>query len=354
MSFEIVYTDKGLEKLVLAENGTPLVLEKFAVGDGENTPETSQTTLQNEKWRGYINKVEPSSTTPTNLLITCVIPAQIPITEAFYIRELGLFDTEEELIAIAKVPDSYYAQSSNGIASEKLYNIVLSISNTAEVTLELDTTILATQESVKELEDTVEELTDQFQNALTQLNNKFIKTLKTQIGKIIINMDNSKRDLRHWDDGVFEYILCDGGPINTEKHPELIDIYGTNVPNFKDGTVRNLITGSSRALGSWEEDALQEHSHGLDNITGNFSCLTWASDTFRGDGAFSAEDIGHYNGSYYQDSHHFTMLKTRFSSQGSPGVQNATLNIVDTQISDSETRMKNIAVQFYVIAKVLI
>ncbi|XWO13514.1 Phage tail fiber protein [Candidatus Hepatincola sp. Pdp] len=163
MSFEIVYTDKGLEKLVLAENGTPLVLEKFAVGDGENAPETSQTALQNEKWRGYINKVEVSSTTPTNLLVTCVIPAQIPITEAFYIRELGLFDTEEELIAIAKVPDSYYAQSNNGIASEKLYNIVLSISNTAEVTLELDTTILATQESVKELDTKVNNTISEFQ-----------------------------------------------------------------------------------------------------------------------------------------------------------------------------------------------
>ncbi|UQY80131.1 Phage tail fiber protein [Candidatus Hepatincola sp. Av] len=163
MSFEIVYTDKGLEKLVLAENGTPLVLEKFAVGDGENTPETSQIGLQNEKWRGYINKVEVSSTTPTNLLITCVIPAQIPITEAFYIRELGLFDIEGELIAIAKVPDSYYAQSNNGIASEKLYNIVLSISNTAEVTLELDTTILATQESVKELDTKVNNTISEFE-----------------------------------------------------------------------------------------------------------------------------------------------------------------------------------------------
>lgn len=163
MAFEIIYTNKGLEKLVSAENGTPLVFEKFAVGDGENSPSPEQTALQNEKWRGFINTVEPSSTIPTNLLVTCLIPAQIPETEPFYIRELGLFDTEENLIAIAKVPDSYYAQSDSGVASEKLYNIVLTVSNTAEVTLELDTTILATQDSVKELDTKVNNTISEFQ-----------------------------------------------------------------------------------------------------------------------------------------------------------------------------------------------
>ena len=324
MSFEIVYTDKGLEKLVLAENGTPLVLEKFAVGDGEEAPSTSQIGLQNEKWRGYINKVEPSSTTPTNLLITCVIPAQIPITEAFYIRELGLFDTEEELIAIAKVPDSYYAQSSNGIASEKLYNIVLSISNTAEVTLELDTTILATQESVKELEDTVAGL----EQSLTSLNNNFKNSLKTQIGKIIINMDNSKRDLRHWDDGVFEYILCDGGPIDTEKHSELVIIYGDNLPNFQSATVRHIPAGDTRTLGSYQEDAIKKHQHYMAH---NHSYSK--SVTYRTAGVSKAD-----GGSPRQEE-----------SANTTGGRDYT-----DYYGDSETRMKNIAVQFYVIAKVLI
>ncbi|XWO13512.1 Phage tail fiber protein [Candidatus Hepatincola sp. Pdp] len=335
MSFEIVYTDKGLEKLVLAENGTPLVLEKFAVGDGENAPETSQIALQNEKWRGYINKVEVSSTTPTNLLVTCVIPAQIPITEAFYIRELGLFDTEEELIAIAKVPDSYYAQSSNGIASEKLYNIVLSISNTAEVTLELDTTILATQESVKELDTKVEELTDQFQTALTQLNNKFTKSLKNQIGKIIINMDPQYKDMGIWDDGIFKYVLCNGQAINPDSYSDLAAIYGTNVPNFKDGTVRNLIKGNSRALGSWEEDALQKITGWVDGIdiatwrmsSSSSGSLYWGTDGTMITGAENAAD------------------------QSTPRLHFDASKVARTA---DETRMKNIAVQFYVIGKVLI
>ncbi|XWO13513.1 Phage tail-collar fiber protein [Candidatus Hepatincola sp. Pdp] len=335
MSFEIVYTDKGLEKLVLAENGTPLVLEKFAVGDGENAPETSQIGLQNEKWRGYINKVEPSSTTPTNLLITCVIPAQIPITEAFYIRELGLFDIEEELIAIAKVPDSYYAQSSNGIASEKLYNIVLSISNTAEVTLELDTTILATQESVKELEDTIAELNSNLlttQASLTDLHNIFITSLKTQIGKIIINMDPKYKDIGIWNDGVFGYVICNGRGIDSSAYPDLAAIYGTNVPNFKDGTVRNLITGSSRALGSWEDDALQ-------NITG------WA------DGIDINNQNLKFSGALYWGTDGQFRTGNDAADQSTPRLHFDASKVARTA---DETRMKNIAVQFYVIAKVLI
>ncbi|UQY80129.1 Phage tail-collar fiber protein 2 [Candidatus Hepatincola sp. Av] len=325
MSFEIVYTDKGLEELILAENGTPLVFEKFAVGDGENPPETSQIGLQNEKWRGYINKVEVSSTTPTNLLITCVVPSQIPETEAFYIRELGLFDTEGELIAIAKVPDSYYAQSSNGIASEKLYNIVLSISNTAEVNLELDTTILATQESVKELEQVV-----------TTLNDKFTKTLKTQIGKIIINMDPQYKDVEIWDDGVFTYAICNGQAINSSAYPDLAAIYGDILPNFQSATVRHIPAGDTRTLGSYQEDTLQ-------NIIGSFHGTNTSITTSETWGAFygDPDPPTTYGGKVFDTTSGRGLNRVHFDAS----------RVVRTA---DETRMKNIAVQFYVIVKVLI
>ena len=348
MAFEIIYTELGLEKLVSAENGTPLVFEKFAVGDGENSPNPEQTALQNEKWRGFINEAKPSSTTPTNLLVTCVVPAQIPETEPFYIRELGLFDTEENLIAIAKVPDSYYAQSNSGIASEKLYNIVLTISNTAEVTLQLDSAIYATEIEVKELNDTilatqasVEELTDQFQIAqasLVQLNNNFAKSLKIQIGKIVINLNPLYKDKTLWNDGMFEYALCNGQSINADAYPELATIYGTNVPNFKNATVRHIPVGDSRTLGAFQDFAIEK-------ITGSFrSGCAGILSTANYQGAFtvtSRDTSSHRYNDSNNDDYDKTFEEVSFDAS----------RVVRTS---TETRMQNIAVQFYVIGRVLI
>ena len=51
----LVITEKGLRKIANATITNPLILEKFAVGDGsgsEITPESSMTSLVNEKYRG--------------------------------------------------------------------------------------------------------------------------------------------------------------------------------------------------------------------------------------------------------------------------------------------------------------
>ncbi|UQY80869.1 Phage tail-collar fiber protein [Candidatus Hepatincola sp. Av] len=442
MAFEIIYTNKGLNKLVLAESGTPLVFEKFAVGDGEAPPTPEQTTLQNEKWRGSISKAAPSITNPQRLLLECMVPADIGVTEAFYIRELGLFDVEGDLIAIAQVPESYYAPTNDGLGSEKLYNFTLSISNEAEVTLQLDSTIYATQQSVAELEQKVDILTDQFNTELDDTNVRIDTTnsnldatntkvnsidsrvgtlesqvstldsradsldssvssldsrldtlepkvsslnsqvsslnssvsslnsqvsslnskvnnldsevddlsyevesntatvkamgatitllLKSQIGEIVINMNPKHHNKLNWNDGVFIYLLCNAQGIPS-AYSDLKAIYGNYTPDFREGTIRHLPTSSARSLGSYQDDAMQ-------NIVGTTHTVLSSSGST---GAMYVTDTGGElydhkkgDGTGYWGTLHFDASK-----------------VVKT---DSETRMKNVGVQFYVKAHLLI
>lgn len=83
----------------------------------------------------------------------------------------------------------------------------------------------------------------------------------TQIGKVIINMDNSKRDDSIWDDGVFVYALCNGQAINASAYPDLAAMYGSNVPNFQNATIRHLPKGDTRTLGDYQADAIKSHNH---------------------------------------------------------------------------------------------
>ena len=442
MAFEIIYTNKGLNKLVLAESGTPLVFEKFAVGDGESPPTPEQTALQNEKWRGSISKAAPSITNPQRLLLECMVPADIGVTEAFYIRELGLFDVEGDLIAIAQVPESYYAPTSDGLGSEKLYNFTLSISNEAEVTLQLDSTIYATQQSVAELDQKVDILTDQFNTELDNVNGRVDTTnsnldatntkvnsidsrvgtlesqvstldsrvdsldssvsslnsqvsslnssvgsldsrldtlepkvsslnsqvsslnskvnnldsevddlsydvtsntsavnsmqttinllLQSQIGEIVINMNPKHHNKIKWSDGVFVYLLCNSQGIPSE-YSDLKAIYGNYTPDFRDGTIRNLTSSSGRSLGSYQDDAMQNivaTTHSVLSSSGSTGAM-YVTDT-GGD----LYDHKKGNGTGYWGTLHFDASK-----------------VVKT---DSETRMKNVGVQFYVKAHVII
>lgn len=471
MAFEIIYTNKGLDKLVLAESGTPLVFEKFAVGDGESPPTPEQTTLQNEKWRGSINKAAPAFTNPQRLLVECMVPADIGVTEAFYIRELGLFDVDGDLIAIAQVPESYYAPTSDGLGSEKLYNFNLSISNEAEVTLQLDSTIYATQQSVKELDEKVDTLASQFTDDLNNLNDKVdtltdqfnteldtvngridttnsnleatnskvstldselddtndridstnatvssinsrvgslesdvdslqsqvgaidaevislnskvnsldseIETLdanigglnstvialgkevsgmsdditvatnkansvetklnvllESQIGEIIINLNPKHKNKDSWTDGVFTYLLCNGQGVNQSKYPRLHEIYNYT-PDFRDGALRSITTSSSRNLGSYQEDSVQQIKATTHTVL--------SSSSNDSSGAMWVTGIN-------SDSDLFDHKKG--NGQGKWGV----LNFDSSKVvkTDSETRMRNVAVQFYIKANVLI
>ncbi len=140
-------TNIGAAKLANATAlGAQLNITHMAVGDGGGalpTPTASQTKLINEKRRAAINtlNVDPNN---TNQIIAEQV---IPETEGgFWIREIGLFDAEGNLIAIANCAETYKPQLQEGSGRIQTVRMILIVSSTDAVTLKIDpAVVLATR-----------------------------------------------------------------------------------------------------------------------------------------------------------------------------------------------------------------
>ena len=138
-------TKKGREKIVAVEAaGTHLALRHVAVGDALDPPTEDLTKLRNEVWRGEVNRIQVDAKDAHVLNVEAVIPAQ---DGGFMVRELGLFDTEGDLIAVGRAPDSYKPLVEDGAAKSLLIVFKIIIDNTAVVALSVDdSVVLVTRE----------------------------------------------------------------------------------------------------------------------------------------------------------------------------------------------------------------
>jgi len=77
-------------------------ITSFAVGNGNNyTPDPNMTGLVNEQYRCEVEKVEIDPNNPDEIIITSVIPED---TGTFEISEIGIFDSNNSLLAIGMPP----------------------------------------------------------------------------------------------------------------------------------------------------------------------------------------------------------------------------------------------------------
>ncbi len=74
----------------------------------------------------------------------------IPETEGgYWIREIGLYDDDDVLIAIANCPETYKPQMQEGSGRTQTIRMVVVVSSTAAVTLKIDpSVVLATRQYV--------------------------------------------------------------------------------------------------------------------------------------------------------------------------------------------------------------
>jgi len=142
-----ILTEIGQAKLAnaLALN-TPIALTEMAVGDGQLDPVVSQTTLQNETYRNQLNQLVTDPDNPNYLVSELVIPSNVG---GFTVREAGLFDADSNLIAIAKLPEAYKPELTEGAGKELVVKLVIEVANTDSVELKIDpTVVLANREWV--------------------------------------------------------------------------------------------------------------------------------------------------------------------------------------------------------------
>lgn len=165
--------------------GNKVDLVKLQLGDGagaEYNPTEEQTSLKNVVWEGSINNVKIDEENPNWIVIETVIPGSVG---GFMIREVGIFDSKEQLIAVSKYPETYKPTADSGSVKDLVIKIILVVSNTSSVNLKVDpTVILATLKDIQDLETKIGTVNTKIDTTKTELKSN-IETAKTEIDEKI-------------------------------------------------------------------------------------------------------------------------------------------------------------------------
>ncbi|KSU39535.1 hypothetical protein ABI58_19270, partial [Salmonella enterica subsp. enterica serovar Salford] len=149
--FKTIITDYGKQRLIAAMSpgGTKLTLTQMAVGDGGSNPtnpDTASTTLVNEVWRAAVNSVTVDKKHPNIIIVELLIPAEVG---GFWVREAGIYDEFNKLVAICSLPASEKPLLEQGSGRAQTVRMTLIVSDTSIVNITIDsTTIMATNEYV--------------------------------------------------------------------------------------------------------------------------------------------------------------------------------------------------------------
>ncbi|ECZ0798491.1 phage tail protein [Salmonella enterica] len=149
--FKTVITTAGAAKLAAATmpGGKKINLNVMAVGDGGGKlpdHDAGQTQLVNEVWRHTLNKISQDNRYSNYIVAELLIPPEVG---GFWMRELGLYDDEGTLIAVANMAESYKPELAEGSGRAQTCRMVIIVSSVESVTLSIDSTmVMATQDYV--------------------------------------------------------------------------------------------------------------------------------------------------------------------------------------------------------------
>lgn len=152
-------TNTGLTKLAQAQaNGTPLAITHMAVGDGSGLPVEpweGMTALVNEVWRGEVNKIALSPDNSNWITIEAKIPVDVG---GWWIREIGLFDSAGDLVAVSNYPPTEKPVLADGAGQDLYIRLVLAIEDTATITMTLEpSVVMASREYVDSITEVLAE-----------------------------------------------------------------------------------------------------------------------------------------------------------------------------------------------------
>jgi hypothetical protein len=155
-------TNQGAAKLAnAAALGTKVDLKEMAVGDGGGTlptPDPAQMKLIGEKRRAQLNSLSIDAANSSQIIAEQIIPES---EGGFWIREIGLYDADGVLIAVANCAETYKPQLAEGSGRTQTVRMILIVNSTSAVTLKIDpSVVLATRKYVDDAVIEVKAYTD--------------------------------------------------------------------------------------------------------------------------------------------------------------------------------------------------
>ena len=145
-----VLTNVGAAKMANATAlGAQVEITQMAVGDGNGvlpTPNQAKTALVHELRRKPLNSLSIDPNNANQIIAEQVIPED---EGGWWIREIGLFDKDGDMIAVANCAETYKPQLQEGSGRVQVVRMILIVSSTAAVTLKIDpSVVLATRKYV--------------------------------------------------------------------------------------------------------------------------------------------------------------------------------------------------------------
>lgn len=138
-----VLTNYGTQAFAKAiATNQPLRLSSFAVGDGNGqavTPTADRTALVKETHRANVSAVSLDPRNNKQIIIELTIPEDVG---GFYIREMGVFDSTNKLVAYANAPESFKPTLESGSGKVQVLRMILKVSNSQAVTLSIDNSVI--------------------------------------------------------------------------------------------------------------------------------------------------------------------------------------------------------------------
>ncbi|HCN1242103.1 TPA: phage tail protein [Escherichia coli] len=150
VKYYAILTNQGAARLANATMlGSKLNLTQMAVGDANGvlpTPDPAQTKLINQKRIAPLNLLSVDLNNQSQIIAEQIIPEN---EGGFWIREIGLYDDEGVLIAVANCPETYKPQLQEGSGRTQTIRMILVVTNTEAITLKIDpSVVLATRKYV--------------------------------------------------------------------------------------------------------------------------------------------------------------------------------------------------------------
>lgn len=230
MDLYTLVTDIGKAKIANATVlGKKIDFVKLKVGDGGGDyyePNESQTDLVHTVWEGNINNVlTGGEKNPNWIIVQTVIP---PEEGGFYIREAGIFDNDDNLLAISKYPECYKPTMSDGSTDDLTIELIFEISNASTINLKIDP--LVTLASMQNLYDLESKINKKIENINTQLNDMRYEEAGGTATAITLNIPETL-DNGYWKKFIVK--ADNGGVATTINGKPLYKVCSTNPPNLK-------------------------------------------------------------------------------------------------------------------------
>lgn len=150
--FYAILTNVGAAKMANASAlGLALKITQMGLGDANDTdptPNATQTALIKEWRRAPLNQLKVDDKDASIIVAEQVIPAEVG---GKWIREIGLYDEDGDLIAVANCAPTYKPLLSQGSGRTQVVRMSLVVSSASNVQLKIDpSVVLATREWVTE------------------------------------------------------------------------------------------------------------------------------------------------------------------------------------------------------------